>query len=118
MEKGNGQSSKGKEPTSSKAKDEMAKFESLHDVKVTQTPDIELELNTQDTFVKGFDPSHTSMEDDLDEWLTPPTLLRTTKTPSPRPQKVIKKNKIPSLLDSDDECPGKDDPDAVGSLLI
>ncbi|KAL0835322.1 hypothetical protein Bca101_087211 [Brassica carinata] len=124
MEKGNGQSSKGKEPTSSKAKDEMAKFESLHDVKVTQTPDIELELNTQDylrktmeqlsqnTFVKGFDPSHTSMEDDLDEWLTPPTLLRTTKTPSPRPQKVIKKNKIPSLLDSDDECPGKDDPDA------
>lgn len=103
----------------------MATFESLHDVKVSQTPDIELELNTQDylrktmeqlsqnTFTKDFVPTDPSMEDNLDEWLTPSTSLPTTKTVSPRPQKVIKKIKIPSLLDCDNERPGKDDPDAV-----
>ncbi|KAF8104123.1 hypothetical protein N665_0178s0009 [Sinapis alba] len=54
MERGNGQSSKSKEPANSKAKDEKANFKSLRDVKISQMPDIELELNTQE-YIKKMD---------------------------------------------------------------
>ncbi|KAF8105361.1 hypothetical protein N665_0158s0043 [Sinapis alba] len=115
MEKG--QSSKGKEPANAKAKDEKANFESLHDVKVSQMPDIELELNTQEYIRKTMDQlSQPSMEDDLDEWLTPSTSLRTVKTASPKPQKVMKKvfkkMEMPSLVDSEKGRVGKDDHEA------
>ena len=73
----------------------------LHNVSVSQSSNIDLEMGTQDylwktmgnltqdSYVKGFDPSQKAKVDDPMEWLTPLTSLKP------------KKNSLPFLRDID-----------------